>query len=345
MADPALENYRFQRWILAVGAILMISKFVAFILTDSVAILTDALESIVNVVAGAIGLFALWLSARPADKNHPFGHGRVELISSTNEGALIAVAGALIIFESIDRFMNPQQVRDIDIGLVIVIIAAVVNYLMGSEAVKKGRKNGSAALEASGKHLCSDTYSSIGIILGLCLMYLASVMGYEALWLDPLLAMLFGVIIIITGARVIWKSFNEIMDRADVELLARIARDLSNNRRSEWIDVHHLRVLKYGNVIHVEMHVTFPSDFTIIQIEDSKSGIIEVMVKEFGEKVDVIIMPEPCRGFCCLHCSRECVNRTMDCIGAVIWNSDTLTQDMQQCIANAVVVRKKNDDD
>ena len=171
MDNAAKTNFNFQKIISVIGILLMVIKFVAYYLTGSVAILTDALESIVNVVAAVIGLYALYLSAQPADQSHPFGHGKIENISATIEGSMILVAGGLIIYESVLSFLHPGEIRQLDIGLVIIAGAAAVNFAVGRAAIAKGKKTRSPALVASGRHLCSDTYSSIGIILGLIIRW------------------------------------------------------------------------------------------------------------------------------------------------------------------------------
>ena len=169
------ENYEFQKVIVVLGFTLLIIKYIAYFLTGSVAIFTDATESIVNVVAACIGMYALYLSAQPPDKSHPFGHGKIEIISSAIEGTMIMVAGGLIILESVQSFFNPGEISDLDIGLVLVALAAVANYVVGRIAIAKGRKSRSPALEASGKHLCSDTYSSIGILIGLVVLVILAI--------------------------------------------------------------------------------------------------------------------------------------------------------------------------
>ena len=148
MDSAVKENYDFQKIIAVLGVSLMAVKFVAYYLTGSVAILTDALESIVNVVAAFVGLFALYLSAQPADRTHPFGHGKIEVISATVEGVMIIVAGALIIMESVDSLLHPGEIRDLDVGLLIVAFAALANYAVGRIAIRRGRKNRSPALVA-----------------------------------------------------------------------------------------------------------------------------------------------------------------------------------------------------
>jgi cation diffusion facilitator family transporter len=330
MTGSALENYNFQKIVAVVGVSLMLIKFFAYFLTSSVAILTDALESIVNVIAAFIGLFALYLSAQPPDRSHPFGHGKIETISASVEGTLITVAGALIIAESVyDLIYHPNMISDLDIGLLLIIFAAAVNYITGTIAIRKGKKNHSPALQASGKHLCTDTYSSIGIILGLTVVFVAMKLGYDVWWMDPLLALMFGAFIIITGVRVIKSCLDTMMDRADEELLEQVVDCLNQNRSTKWIDIHNLRMIKYGTTLHMEMHVTLPPNMTIKTIKEEEECLMFVIYKKFGSTVDLTLSPEPCCGFNCRHCMNECSDRKEEFVHLIEWTVVNVTQDKQ----------------
>ena len=169
--DPRIENLRIQKWIVFTAFILFLIKIVAYFLTHSVAILTDALESTVNVIAGFIGWYSLYVSAKPRDVDHPYGHGRAEFISAAVEGTLIAITGFIIIYESVDHFLHPQPLKQLDYGMILIGITALINFVVGYRSVQKGKKNNSLALIASGKHLQSDTYTTVGIVVGLALIY------------------------------------------------------------------------------------------------------------------------------------------------------------------------------
>ncbi|MFQ8806905.1 MAG: cation diffusion facilitator family transporter [Alistipes indistinctus] len=160
--EDALKQ-RIQRWIVCGSVAIMAGKFLAFWLTNSVGILTDAVESIVNVTAGFISLYSLYLAAKPKDAGHPFGHGKVELISASIEGLLIIIAGGVIIFEGVRRLFEPAEIAKLDIGIIVVAAAGAMNYLMGWYSIRMGRRYNSIALIAGGKHLQSDTYSTIGL--------------------------------------------------------------------------------------------------------------------------------------------------------------------------------------
>ncbi|MDQ6814695.1 MAG: cation diffusion facilitator family transporter, partial [Bacteroidota bacterium] len=168
--QSASYNLKVQKWITALSVVLFLAKLIAYYLTNSLAVLTDALESIVNVVAGGIGLYSLFVAAKPRDEEHPYGHGKAEFVSAAVEGTLIVAAGVLILYETVKNFISPNRLGKLDAGLVMVAITAIVNYIAGYICLTTGRRNHSLALQASGKHLQTDTYSTLAIIGGLLLM-------------------------------------------------------------------------------------------------------------------------------------------------------------------------------
>ncbi len=178
-ANPDKIKQRVQTIVVICGIVLLVGKFGAYYLTNSVGILTDAMESIVNVVAGLISLYAIRLSAKPKDNDHPFGHGKIELISASIEGILIFGAGGIIIYEGIQRLFSPPEIQKLDIGIAVIAIAGVVNYILGWYSIRQGKKYDSIALVAGGKHLQSDTYSTIGLVAGLLILYFTKIT-----WID-----------------------------------------------------------------------------------------------------------------------------------------------------------------
>jgi len=168
---------RLQGWVAFASSLLLIIKFIAYYVTHSVSILTDALESIVNVVAAFIGLYSLYVAAKPKDIDHPYGHGKAEFVSAAVEGTLVFSAGTIIIYNAIRSFLVPHPINNIDTGIYLVAATAVVNWILGYVSLTQGNKNNSLALIASGRHLQTDTYSTFGIIMGLLLI---SFTGY--LW-------------------------------------------------------------------------------------------------------------------------------------------------------------------
>jgi len=338
MSKTADDNFEFQKVIVVLGFSLMAIKFVAYGLTGSVAILTDATESIVNVVAACIGMYALYLSAQPPDRSHPFGHGKIEIISSAIEGTMIIIAGGLIILESINSFLNPGEIQQLDIGLVLVALAAVANYVVGRMAIRKGRKNRSPALEASGKHLCSDTYSSIGILIGLAVVYVAQSMGHDMRWLDSSIAVVFGIIIMVTGIGVLKKSAEDTMDHADESLLSDVSALICEYRHDDWIDVFNLRLIKYGPKIYIDMKIVLPRSMTIEQEDMELREVNEAVRAKFGDNVEMSITAVPCRDFDCAHCERNCFERGAEFVSLMDWNSRMLCYGKPHCCGELVKI-------
>ncbi|MBS1763292.1 MAG: cation transporter, partial [Bacteroidetes bacterium] len=252
------ENLKIQKVIAVIAIVLFCLKIFAWYVTNSVAILSDALESIVNILASFMGIYSLILSAKPKDKNHLYGHGKVEFISSGIEGTLIIMAGIFIIYKSILRFNEPSEINKIDIGLILLAFTALVNWFAGTICVKKGKNSNSLVLIASGKHLQSDTITTAGIFVGLLLMYF---LGY--VWLDSLVAALFSLIIIYSGVKIIRSSVAGIMDETDIRLLGRLVETLNNNRSVNWMDIHNMRIIKYGATLHLDCHLTVPWYFNV----------------------------------------------------------------------------------
>ena len=343
MVKVSDTNFEFQKVIAIVGVSLMAIKFFAYYLTGSVAILTDALESIVNVIAAFVGLFALYLSAQPADRSHPFGHGKVEIISAAIEATMIMVAGGMIIYESIMSFLNHGEISDLDIGLVLVAFAALVNFLVGRIAIRKGTKNRSPALVASGKHLCSDTVSSVGILIGLFVVYIAMALGYDARWLDSSIAIIFGVIILVTGLKVMKECMDDIMDKADEEVLDVITEAINEYRHDDWIDVYHLRMIKHGPKIYIDMHVVFPRKMTVQDIADEVDELEEAVAARYGDAIEISVNPVPCCEFNCRNCCRNCFDRDGDFERRVVWTSAMLCCDKPHAVDPRIMIHDGSD--
>ncbi|MDR0791028.1 MAG: cation diffusion facilitator family transporter [Methanomassiliicoccaceae archaeon] len=329
VSSAAMDNYRFQRYIVALSGIVLIVKFLAWLITGSVAIFTDALESIVNVAAGVIGLYALYLSTKPRDFDHPYGHGRAEFISATVEGAMISIAGVMIIMEAVRNILDPNEIPNLHIGMLLILTTAVANYTVGAFAIRKGKNNRSPALVASGKHIQSDAYSSFGIILGLTVLVVVTSMGYAYYWIDGAIALVFGGIILTTGVFVVKRSMEGIMDKVDVQLLTDIVKTLSDNRRDKWIDIHDLKMVKYGSTIHIDMHVTMPWYISVKDQRDEICMIISLIREKYGECADLSITCDPCQEFSCVFCKHECNERKKEFTGLLEWNIKNLSENSQ----------------
>jgi cation diffusion facilitator family transporter len=296
----AQKNLQLQKWIVIIAVILFAIKIGAYFLTRSVAILSDALESIVNVAAGFIGLYSLSIASKPSDQNHPYGHGKAEFLSAAVEGTLIAVAGFVIIYKSINNFINHQPIQRLDYGILLIAITAFINFFLGVFSVQRGKKHDSLALVASGRHMQSDTLSTVGIIAGLALIYFTNIM-----WLDGAIAILFALIIIYTGYRIVRKSIAGIMDEADTALLENMITVLNNNRRQNWIDLHNLRVIKYGGRLHVDSHLTVPWYLNVHEAHVEIEELSKLIREQFSTSMELFVHSDGCQYFQCPICFKS----------------------------------------
>ncbi len=298
--DKSKENIRVQQWVVAVALLLFALKLIAYFLTQSVAILTDALESTVNVIAGFIGLYSLTVAARPRDVDHPYGHGKAEFLSAAVEGSLVLMAGLIIIYEAIVNLLFPHPIQKLDKGIFLVAITALINFGVGAVCLRKGRRNQSAALVASGKHLQSDTYSTAGIVLGLFII-LWTKLG----WMDSAISILFAGIILYTGYHILRSSIAGIMDEADLQLLNKMIAYLNRHRRANWVDLHNLRVIKYGSLLHVDCHLTVPWYLNVHEAHAEIDALTSLIRKEFGETIEFFVHSDACLDFSCRICIKE----------------------------------------
>jgi cation diffusion facilitator family transporter len=320
--DHGKSNVSLQRWVAIASSILLIAKFTAYYLTRSVSILTDALESIVNVIAGFIGLYSLYVAAKPKDMDHPYGHGKAEFISAAVEGTLVFAAGLLILYNAGKNLIYPVEISKLDVGIYLVAATAIINWILGAIALRQGKKNNSLALQASGKHLQSDTYSTAGIIVGLILITLT-----HFVWIDGVVAIGFGVFIIYTGYKIIRTSLAGIMDEADMELLEKMVNVTEKNRKENWIDMHNLRVIKYGHVLHIDCHLTVPWYLNINQAHVEIDDLSKLIRDEFGDSLEVFVHSDGCMYDQCHICIKsDCPVRQHTFKKRVDWNLDNALQ-------------------
>lgn len=315
------QNLTIQKRIAALSVLLFVIKITAYSLTHSVAILTDALESIVNIVAGILGIYSLIVSARPKDNDHPYGHGKIEFISSAVEGTLIFVAGILIIYGAAKNLNSPRVVHKLDWGILLIVITAVVNYFAGVVCERTGRKNNSLPLIASGKHLKSDTYTTAGIIGGLVLLYFTNIY-----WIDSAVAILFALIISYTGYKIIRSSVAGIMDEADETLLKEMIATLNENRRMNWVDMHNLRIIKYGALLHLDAHLTVPWYFNVYESHHEIDELTGLLRKKYGDSLEIFVHSDACMTFSCAICIKnDCKVRQQSLIHKIEWSKNNIS--------------------
>jgi len=310
----------FQVFAVVLGVIIMGVKFLAFHLTGSNAILSDALESIINVVAGSFALYSLVLASKPKDMDHPYGHGKIEFISSGVEGTLIFLAGLSIVLKSAHDLFRSHQLESVDVGLYLSVAAGGINYALGWMTELYGRRNSSPTMIASGKHLKSDGYTSLGLIIGLGIVLLT-----DLVWVDSAVALVFGAYISIIGLKEVRKSVAGIMDEADFELLGKLITELDTNRNENWIDLHNFRTQKFGTGIHVDCHMTLPNYFTVEQAHQEIDRVEKLVSEKYPEAVEMFIHADPCIPTSCRICSKPaCPVRKFPFEERITWELNTV---------------------
>ena len=316
------NNFRFQRIVAYVGILLFVGKLIAWQLTNSDAVFSDAMESIVNIIAAFMGLYSLYLAAKPKDLDHPYGHGKVEFITSGVEGALIIFAGIIIIVQAISSLLNHNIPQKLDWGMAIVAITAIINYLMGYISVQKGKKVNSLVLESSGKHLQSDTITTAGVVVSLILVYFT-----KLYWIDAVVAIIFGGYIMFVGYKIVRKALSGIMDEADLGMLTRLAKFLDENRKPEWIDIHNMKIQQHGSGLHIDAHLTLPYYFELRNAHEEMEKMYKLISENTERSIEFNFHMDDCKPFSCEICQlSECTFRQKPFVKKVEWNVKTISQ-------------------
>ena len=282
---------------LVVGAVLLVAKYFAYEMTGSTAILSDAMESIVNVVAAMFAIGGLVFAGRPADRNHPYGHGKIEFFSAAFEGGLIAFAAVMIVYQAGDSLLHGVEVRQLDLGLAITAAAGFANLALGGFLVRAGRRSQSLTLVADGQHVLSDFWTSLGIVIGLLLVRLTGV-----LWLDPLVAALVGVNLAWTGLRLVRHAAGGLLDEEDTELLRKLIQALNSNVVPGIIRVHNLRAIRSGSFGHIDAHLVVPEFWSVMAAHDASDAFERQVIAACGIEGEIVFHTDPCRRAYCARC-------------------------------------------
>lgn len=320
MRTPQHVKYRWMSLSFGLSIVLLLIKTAAYVLTSSTAILTDALESIVNVAASGFALYSVYLSGRPRDLNHPYGHGKIEFVSSGFEGALIISAGLFILYQAGLSFFEPHTVENLDWGLLLVGISTAANAVMGWLLIRNGRRMDSLTLIADGRHLLTDSLSSLVILVGIGLIWLT---GF--VWFDSGLSLALGIVIIYNGFQLVRQSLAGLMDEADRPTLDRVVTILNREKRRNWIDVHNLRVQKYGADLHIDCHLTLPYYWDLNQVHNEVHQFEESLQAGFPSEVEIFVHADPCQQECCHYCRvADCPVRAFPFVRDVSWTAENL---------------------
>lgn len=251
------------------GVALMALKLVVFAFTGSAAVLSDALESVVNIGAASAALYTLWLSSQPPDKRHPYGHGKAEFLAVALEGSLVTLAGALIVYESLKRLFGEHEVTGLNAGIWGVAIIGVCQLALGAHVLRAGRSMENPVLIADGKHLLTDVVTTGGALIGLVLVKLTGLH-----WLDPIVALLLAGAVVWTGWRLLMESIEGLMDAADPAAMA-LARGILEKAQDEGRirGFHKLRLRRTGRFCWADVHLQLPGSMTVAESHDIASRI------------------------------------------------------------------------
>ena len=305
---------------LSVGIGMFIAKTGAFLLTGSAAIFSDAAESIVHILATTMALFSIILSAKPADKSHLYGHGNVEFFSAGIEGLLIIAAAVIIIVQSITDIIYGSNLKQLNIGLIVVASAGLINLILGLYLIRTGSKTSSITLVADGKHVLTDSYTSIGVLIGVLLVILT----HNVLF-DPVFAIAVALNILYTGFKLIRESVGGLMVETDHKLLIKINDKIISLKKEYWIDLHELRFWKSGEHVFLDFHLILPYYFTIKQSHTEENQIKSELIKAFPS-AQIKIHFDYCIPELCKYCNyTECQMRSQAYSHPFEWNINKLT--------------------
>ena len=286
MKKDSLKKYAYLS--IAAALITIGLKFYAYFYTGSMGLFSDALESCVNLLAAVVALIMIHISEKPADEGHEFGHTKAEYFSSAIEGGLILVAAFSIIWSAAPRLLEPQPIENVGLGVLISLSASLVNLGVALVLIKNGKKNNSLLLEADGKHLMTDVWTSVGVITAI---FIVKLTGF--LILDPIIAIIVALNIVWTGFQLLKRSANGLMDASISESELKIVTDYLNELKTDKIDFHLLMTRQAGQRKFISLHLLVPGEWSVQQGHDYAENIEETIEDMFSEPVTVSTHIEP----------------------------------------------------
>ncbi|WP_084502461.1 cation diffusion facilitator family transporter [Fundidesulfovibrio putealis] len=300
MLEIGRSQQRAIRISFAAGVIILLFKFVAYYATNSAALLSDALESIINVIASAFAMWSIHLAKTPPDANHPYGHGKVEYFSALLEGVLIIIAAGCILYTAFPKILEPEELTRLDYGLLVSVVASAMNLALGLFLIRQGRSTNSITLVADGKHVLTDVYTTAGVLIGLAVVLLTN-----WLWMDGLIACIVAINILWTGYGLARESVKGLMNEADHTLVKEICTLLNSNRRSEWISVHKLRAWRAGRFIHIDFHLVLPKQLSFEEAHSVVADLESLFGRKYDGVAEVMIRTDMCDYDFCSMCYYE----------------------------------------
>jgi cation diffusion facilitator family transporter len=271
-----------MKWSLAAGLLMLVLKIGAYLLTGSAAILGDAAESVVHVVAVAFAAFSVWLAEQPADANHPYGHSKIAFFSAGVEGALIVMAAAYISYESVRRLLGHHAIDNLGQGLFLTLLTIVINGALGWHLVRMGKRHHSLIITANGRHVLTDGWTSLGAVAGLVMTKLTG-----QTWWDPVCGLIIAANIVVSGYWLLRQSVTGLMDEADAGLAAELESALARETVSRGVTFHALRHRNAGHVHYADVHFLFPDDMLLKDAHRLATEIERAVERGLPKKIHI----------------------------------------------------------
>jgi cation diffusion facilitator family transporter len=300
LRDPGRQRVLAAGVSLAAGLVIFLAKVIAWQVTGSSAVQSDAAESTVNVVAAVFALFALRFAAQPADRDHPYGHGKVEFLAAAFEGGLVSFAAAAILWSAVWSLATGPRLERIDVGLLVTAAAGAANLVLGFWLVRTGKRLSSPTLVADGQHVLSDVWTTLGVLVGLGLVRLTGLV-----WLDPVAAIAVGLFLARTGVGLVKEALGGLLDREDPALLRRLVEAFNEARVPGLSGIHRLRAIRSGGAVHVDAHVFVAKDWTVERAHAAAKELEDALIRRAGLEGELALHLDPCRRESCATCDVE----------------------------------------
>jgi cation diffusion facilitator family transporter len=285
---------------IVVSVIILVLKWIAFYITHSIALKSDALESIVNVVASVFAFIAIRFGEEPADSEHPYGHGKIEYFSGAFEGGLITLAAIIIFYDSIKSLIEGPNLKSLEVGLFFNLGAGLLNGLLGWFLIFQGKKLNSHAVYADGKHIMSDFITTLGLIVSLAFVYFT-----KLVWLDSVISLVIAFYLMKTGYHLVKQAFNALLDATDFELIKKIVNSANVLRNKNIIALHELRAMRAGDYIHVDMHIVVPEFLDIKTAHEVVDNFCNQIIESIKLRGEFHSHIDPCGRNYCKQCDIE----------------------------------------
>lgn len=297
-----LKKKKFQAALVSlfVSVVVLSLKTKAYYETYSIAVLSDTLETVVNVITAVFALFAIKVADEPADDEHPYGHGKMEYFSAAFEGGLIFFAALAILFQALESFFIPSKIQNIAEGYKYLGLATFINLWVGVYLLWIGKTQKSEALKASGKHVLSDVITTLGIFVGLFL-----VQWTHLKWIDSVVGLVAGVWLGIEAYQVLRSNTGALLDEVDEESLEKLAVVIKKHRQPGVIDIHNVRMIRSGNFHHIDAHMVVPEFWDINQAHTMAHEFEKNVVKDYDHDGEFAFHMDPCQKLYCSICTVE----------------------------------------